>query len=353
MDQPVSDGASFPCRPRRRLHRELVSLISGEPSGHLLFGIAKDKILYRNAFLENGHSVVRHFTTVLFLRHVATLDLSGDLTPPGLLSFFLCLQRLHAEKGDERMEELLAREGVKGIRVHPFKYKEVLSRRIVDASGEAPSSNREDELWRMLLTENVSTGGGDAEGPEVLSIPSELIPAVLRRAYAVTATPGAGQADPSGAARTALWPEMAQRALPRLCEILRRLPAERRGAILRSLDAGIGDGGIEGKDAETPAGQAFLRTLTDGHTDDEFLDLLASFLAAEEKGGQRIRRIFEVIAADRDKNGSLLPRVRGRLGESLRTKNYFAQRAWETGPYRIRAIEGIEHRFLQRSRRGG
>src|SRR3990172_4495927 len=282
------------------LHRDLLSQISGEPSGHLLFGIAKDKILYRNAFLENGHSVVRHFTTVLFLRHVATLDLSGDLTPPGLLSFFLCLQRLHAEKGDERMEELLEREGVKGIRVHPFNYKEVLSRRIVDASGEAPSSNREDELWRMLLTEDVSAGGG-----------------------------GAG-----GAAQAVLWPEMAQRVLPRLGEILRRLPAEQKGAILQSLesgieDAGVEDRGIEGKDAEIAAGPAFLRTLTDSHTDDEFLDLLASFLAAEEKGGQRIRRIFEVIAADRNMDGSLLPRVRGRLGESLRTKNYFAQKAWE------------------------
>lgn len=321
------------------LHRVLLSQISEEPSGHLLFGIAKDKILYRNAFLENGHDVVRHFTTVLFLRHVATLDLSGDLTPPELLSFFLCLQRLHAEKGDERMEDLLAREGVKGIRVHPFNYKEVLSRRIVDASGEAPSANREDELWRMLLTENVSTGGGDAGGPEVLSIPSELIPAVLRRAYAATATSGTGQADPSDAAQAVLWPEMAQRVLPRLGEMLRRLPAEQRGAILQSLEAGIEDGGIEdggiedggagGKDAEIAAGQAFLRTLTDSHTDDEFLDLLASFLAAEEKGGQRIRRIFEVIAADRDQDGSLLPRVQGRLGESLRTKNYFAQRAWE------------------------
>src|SRR3972149_4358283 len=316
------------------LHRDLLSQISGEPSGHLLFGIAKDKILYRNAFLENGHSVVRHFTTVLFLRHVATLDLSGDLTPPGLLSFFLCLQRLHAEKGDERMEELLEREGVKGIRVHPFNYKEVLSRRIVDASGEAPSSNREDELWRMLLTENVSAGGGDAGGPEGLLVPWELPPAVLRRAYAATTTPGTGQAGPSGAAQAVLWPEMAQRVLPRLGEILRRLPAEQRGAILQSLEsgiegAGVEDRGIEGKDAEITAGQAFLRTLTDSHTDDEFLDLLASFLAAEEKGGQRIRRIFEVIAADRNMDGALLPRVRGRLGESLRTKNYFAQKAWE------------------------
>ncbi|RJP19928.1 MAG: HEAT repeat domain-containing protein [Deltaproteobacteria bacterium] len=315
------------------LHRGLVSQISEEPTGHLLFGIAKDKILYRNAFLEDGHDVVRHFTMVLFLRHVATLDLSGELTPAELLSFFLCLQRLHAEKGDERMEDLLAREGVKGIRVHPFNYKEVLSRRIVDSSGEAPSANREDELWRMLLTENVSAGGGDAEGPEVLSIPPELVPAILRRAYDATAIPGAGRSDPSGAAQAALWPEMVQRVLPRLGELLRKLPAEQRGAILRSLEARIGDGGTgdgdAGKDAEIAAGQAFLRTLTDSHTDDEFLDLLASFLAAEEKGGQRIRKIFEVIAADRDQDGTLLPRVQGRLGESIRTKNYFAQRAWE------------------------
>src|SRR3990170_171400 len=36
------------------LHRDLLSQISGEPSGHLLFGIAKDKILYRDAFRSSS-----------------------------------------------------------------------------------------------------------------------------------------------------------------------------------------------------------------------------------------------------------------------------------------------------------
>ena len=82
-----------------KLHRNLAEIATGEPSGHLLFGVAKDKILYQNVFLGNGNTLVRSFTSELFLQQVATLDFSNEVTPQELLVFFLSLKRLRVEKG--------------------------------------------------------------------------------------------------------------------------------------------------------------------------------------------------------------------------------------------------------------
>jgi hypothetical protein len=311
------------------LHQDLVARITRESSGRLLLGIAKDKVLYQNEFLGNGHHLVRNFTEELFLRQVATLDFSREVTPQELLSFFLCLQRLRAERGEEKMEELLKREGVRGIAIYPYNYKEVLSRRIIDAAEGEPSPNREDDLWRMILTENASSGDGDLKISDQVSIPPELIPAILRRAGAASANPANGPATPADTALDAVSPETVQRILTRLGEMLRGLPWDRRREVLGFLDAGIEEIGGAENGAVSPVADAFVRSMTGGHSDDEFLDLLAAFLAAEEKGGKRLRRIFEVIAADRNGNGSLLPRVQEHLRESLRSKNFYAQRAWE------------------------
>ena len=129
-----------------KLHRNLAEILNEEPSGHLLLGFAKDKILYRDVFLGNGNSLVRSFTAELFLHQVASLDFSDEVTPRELLTFFLSLQRLRVEKTGGKLDEILKGEGVRGIGLYPYNYKEVLSRRIIHPDGEAPSSNREDEL---------------------------------------------------------------------------------------------------------------------------------------------------------------------------------------------------------------
>jgi hypothetical protein len=81
-----------------KFHRTLAGIVNEEPSGHLLLGVAKDKILYRNVFLGNSNSLVRTFTSELFLQQIATLDFSNEVTPQELLTFFLTLQRLRVEK---------------------------------------------------------------------------------------------------------------------------------------------------------------------------------------------------------------------------------------------------------------
>jgi len=310
-----------------RLQRNLAEIAAGEPSGHLLLGIAKDKILYQNVFLGASNSLVRNLTSELFLHQVATLDFSNEVTPQELLVFFLSLQRLRVEKGGGKLDETLRAEGVRGIEAYPYNYKEVLSRRILLPGKEAPSSSREDDLWRMLLTENVSTGEESADLPENLDIPPEMITAILRRAN--SAGHRNRQGDGPEFSNDAISSEMIQRVLGRLGDALHRLPVEERVAVILSLDKGAGNA-ADGADGDGGIADAdIVRSLTEADSDDAFLDLLATLLAAEEKSGSRIRKIFEVIAADRNRDGSLLPVVQGHVRESARTKNYYAQRTWE------------------------
>jgi len=321
-----------------KFHRNLAEVVNEEPSGHLLLGVAKDKILYQNVFLGYGNSLVRSFTSELFLQQVATLDFSPEVTPRELLVFFLSLQRLRVEKTGGKLDEILKGEGVRGIGLYPYNYKEVLSRKIIHPGGDVPSSNREDELWRMILTENASSGDGGVGLPGDLPIPPEMIPAILRR---VNAAAGKGNRQEAGSEPVpdAMSPEMIRRVLARLGDALHRLPVEQKSAVIQSLDSGVvdalvgadGDGGLADAD--------IVRSLTGADSDHEFLDLLATLLAAEGKSENRIRRIFEVIATERNRDGSLLPAVQGRVRESVRTKNYYAQKAWET----------IERLLLRRS----
>jgi hypothetical protein len=321
-----------------RFHRSLAEIVNEEPSGHLLLGIAKDKILYQNVFLGDGNSLVRSFTSELFLQQVATLGFSREVTPRELLVFFHSLQQLRVEKKGGKLDEILKGERVRGIELYPYNYKEVLSRRIIQPGGEGASSNREDELWRMILTENVSSGDGGVDLPVDLPIPPEMIQAILRKINAAT---GKGNRQEAGSepVPVAMSPEMIRRVLARLGDALHRLPVEQKSAVIQSLDARVVDPAVGPDGGGGLANADFVRTLTGVESDDEFLDLMSSLLVAEKKSGNRIRKIFEVIATERNREGALLPVVQGRVRESVRTKNYYAQKTWEA----------IELLLLQRS----
>ncbi|MGB7630292.1 MAG: hypothetical protein WBM29_04325, partial [Candidatus Deferrimicrobium sp.] len=321
-----------------KFHRTLAGIVNEEPSGHLLLGVAKDKILYQNVFLGNGNSLVRSFISELFLQQVATLDFSTKVTPQELLVFFLSLKRLRVEKAGGKLDEILKDGGVRGIALYPYNYKEVLSRRIIQTGGEATSTNREDEIWRMILTENVSSGDGGGDLPEDLSIPPEMIPAILRKVHAASGK-GECQDGRPESGPDAMSPETIRRVLARLGDTLHRLSVEQKGAIIRSLDPGVVDA-VDGTTGNGDLADAdIFRTVTKADSDDEFLELLATLLVAERKVGSRILKIFEVIATERNRDGVLLHSVQRRVSESVRTKNYYAQKAWET----------IERLLLRRS----
>jgi len=214
----INPGHPFLSERMKSLHAAVAARAAREPSSRLLLGIARDRVLYKDIFLGQGHPLIANFTETLYLHQVATLGLDGEATSEGLLAFFRSLHDSRSGKTNELPMEFLKREGIRGIHLYPYNYL-------------APP------------------GDGLVEDPDDSALSVEI---------------------------------------------------------------------------------SLTRSLADECSDSEFLDLLATLLSAEEKGGKRLRKIFEIIAADRDIRGSLLPKLDERARESLRAKNYYAVKTWET-----------------------
>lgn len=307
--------------------------LSGEarrdPSGMLLLGIARDRVLFRDRFFGGDHPLVSNFTEVLYRRHVATLGIAEDVTAGELAVFFRCLHDLRSGKIDDPPEEVLLREGIRGIRLSPVNYKEVLSRGIL-ATGASPRSEpRQEALWRTLLSAHFPTAADEWKIIEELAAFPELLPLIMKRAVAA----GAGESPPPSAADGApgfISPDVLRQMFRRLGLALKALPEQRRRDLLGLLVEGVAPPGAGAENPVPETALAIARSLAEGYSDREFLELLASLLSLEEKGGKRLLRIFEIIASERDVRGSLLPLLRTRTRENLREKKYFAAKTWET-----------------------
>jgi len=307
--------------------------LSGEArrdlSGMLLLGIARDRVLFRDRFLGGDHPLVSNFTEVLYRRHVATLGIAEDVTAGELAVFFRCLHDLRSGKIDDPPEEVLIREGIRGIRLSPVNYKEVLSRGLLSTEESARSEPRQEALWRTLLSAHLPTKDDERKILEELAEFPELLPLIMKRAVAAAAS---GSAPPSaaGGAPGFISPDALRSMFRRLGLALKSLPSMRRKELLGLLVEGVAPPGAEAKSPVPEASVAIARSMAEGYSDREFLELLASLLSLEEKGGKRLLRIFEIIAAERDVRGSLLPLLRTWKRENLREKKYFAAKTWET-----------------------
>jgi hypothetical protein len=299
-----------------------------EPSGLLLLGIARDRVLFRDRFFGGDHPLVSNFTEVLYRRHVATLGFAEDVTAGELAAFFKCLHDLRTGKIDAPPEEYLLREGVRGIRLSPVNYKEVLSRGTLATEAKAPSEPRQEALWRTLLSAQLPTEDDERKIMEELAGFPELLPLIMKRAVAAVAGESALPSD-AGSAPGFISPDILRRMFRRLGLALKALPEKRRKVLLGLLTEGVAPPGAE---AEIPVPEVSLsiaRSMAEGYSDREFLELLASLLSLEGKGGKRLLGIFEIIAAERDVRGSLLPLLRTWRRENLREKKYFAAKTWE------------------------
>ncbi|RJP22423.1 MAG: HEAT repeat domain-containing protein [Deltaproteobacteria bacterium] len=311
----------------RALRDALAEQASREPSGILLLGIVKDRALYRDGFIGGGQPLISSFTETLYRLHVATLGIGADVTVDGMSDFFGRLRALRSASSDDSREGSVFREGNRGIHLSQVNYREVLSRGVI-AAGEAPSSaSREDALWRLLLSSNIADEDDEMKIVEELAEFPELLPVIVRRAYE-----GVGADVPPPVAGTPpayVSPDVLRRMFRRLGQTLKAMPEDRRRKILRFLEDGVD---------EPPAAAAVAAdfpfpiagSLVEGYSDAEFLELFASLLSLEENRGKRLLGIFRVIAAGRDVPGSLLPMVRAWSEESLRAKNYYAVKTWET-----------------------
>lgn len=309
------------------LREAVAAQAAREPGGTLLLGFARNKVLYRSAFVGEKQPLVSPLTECLYLNQVATLGIDADVTSEGLLAFLRHLNAVRGGDTAETPETFLAREGIRGIRVYPYNYREMLSRKTDESGAPAgEAKTREDALWRMILTANVGEGKGEEQIAAELSEFPELIPAILRRARA--AGP-AGEASPGDRAAAGAVPaDLLGRMFRRIGAALRSLPEERRSALLSAIGEEMPDG--EGKDrAQDDVPLALGRSLVGDYSDDDFLDLLGRLLSVEDRGGRRARRIFRIIAGERNARGALSERLSERARQSLRAKNYYAQKTWE------------------------
>lgn len=320
-------GPDHPVLAKRvgELHAALLSHLPLEPGGQLLLGIARDRVLYRNEFLGEGQDLVARLTESLYIRQVATMGLDESVTPHGILALFRFLHATPAGGVAVPPEQFLRENGIRGMSLSPHNYRELLSRKLVEAEGTpGRDKGREEELWRLLLTADSEEGSEERNVLEELSESPEILQAILRRAHEI----GRGGAQPvTGDDGPSI--DVLKRIFGRIGALMRMLPDVRKQEILLSLEAGADRPDQSG---DSPVGYLELleaRSFTENFSDDEFLDLLASLLSAEGKGGERLRSAFGIIAAERDVPGSLLPRAGERMKESRRVKDYYSLKTWE------------------------
>jgi HEAT repeat protein len=321
------------------LHQALSAQAAMEPGEIFLIGVARDRLLYHDRFFEARSPTVRNFTEELYRHHVATVGFGSDATPEGLASFFRCLRELQSGKTGEVTEGHFQRQGIRGIYISPVNYKEVLSRGI---AGPEPSSDgrlSEEEMWRILI----SSAQGDESSEqrivdELLAFP-EAIPEFLRwvRGSAGPAVSAVPAAAPSATGETpaAVIPlDALRRVFRHLGEKLKVLPEERQKKVLVFLEEGMSDGGgdgsvLEGGGSSPEFSLLVAGSLTDGYADGEFLNLLAGLVSGAGKGGNRLLRAFQVIAAGRGVEGSLVPLLETWSREGHQTRRYYARKTWE------------------------
>ena len=312
-------------------HSALSAWLAAEPGNRLLLGVVRDKFLYHNEFFGKGNDLIRSLTEHLYLLGVATISF-GPLVPlPELLIFFEFLHRNSGECPDEPIEEHLQRGGVTGININTYNYKELLSRKTLECDGtKVNDPGREDFLLKSLLTSNLSYDE-EAEQKiiqEIVNFP-ELLPVVIKRAHASEQS-GGPSADPAAEGEKTISPEVLRRVFHRLGGVLGQLPEEQRKNIFEYLEAGIEIAGDTPKIQEAPLDLFIAESLTDDCTGEDFLNLLGTVLSVEDKAGGRFRKIFETLAVKRDASDSLLPVLSGRVKESIKARDYYSLKTWET-----------------------
>ena len=318
-------GTDHPILSKRvgEFHAALLARLSEEPEGRLYLGIARDKFLYRNEFLGAGQELIARLTENLYLRQVATLGFEPSVTPEGLLSLFRFLHETQDEKTQVPAEQFLRESGIAGISLSPFNYKELLSRKLSDSPAPVKSENREKDLWRNLLMADFTDKGKEEKMMEDLLHTPTLLKAILRRARE------AESRQESDAGKSPISAEVLQNIVGRLTMYVKALPKNKKKEILSSLGSGMAwpdsGGGAEGSANDL----IIARSLVEGHTDEEFLDLVATLVSLEGKGGDRLRRAFGILAGERNTENVLVHRVTEQIREKRRVKDYYAQKTWE------------------------
>jgi hypothetical protein len=321
-------GPDHPVLAKRvsEVHNALLSRLPLESDGQLLLGIARDKVLYQNEFFGEGQDLVARLTETLYLRQVATVGFDGRVTPEGLVALLRFLNTPQSSENPVSPEQFLRETGIPGVSLSPYNYKELLSRKLTEAKGkQAKDEGREEELWRLLLAADFADGKEENKVLEELSSSPEILQAILQRANEVKK----GETD-QASGEGAVSADVLKKLFGRIGSLVRALPRDKKQEVLTSLEAGFVPQDPGGSGEASPIDLLVARSLTEEYSDDEYLDLLASLLSVEGKGGERLRSVFGILAGERDIRGSLLPQAKEKAKESRRMKNYYALKTWDT-----------------------
>jgi hypothetical protein len=314
------------------LHSALSVCLASEPENCLLLGVARDKFYYQDKSVGKGNEVIKTMTEQLYVLGVATISFGPQLSAKDLVAFFKFLHQGFNKKPNESFDQYLQRVGATGIQINRYNYKELLSRKTGEVRGiKIDAADREDFLLRSLI---FSYSRHDDETEQMLidnivNYP-ELLTAIVERASMHENVSESAEENSGAARKETISPEVLRRLLQRLGGTLKGLPEDRKKAIITFLELGLERERENSQQPETPLGLFIAKSLTDEFSGDEFLDLLGMVLSAEEKTSKRFRKSFQVLAAKRNNEGSLLTALSERIQESQKTKDFYALKTWET-----------------------
>ncbi len=314
------------------LHSALSVCLASEPENCLLLGVARDKFYYQDKSVGKGNEVIKTMTEQLYVLGVATISFGPQLSAKDLVAFFKFLHQGFNKKPNESFDQYLQRVGATGIQINKYNYKELLSRKTGEVRGiKIDAADREDFLLRSLI---FSYSRHDDETEQMLidnivNYP-ELLTAIVERASMHENVSESAEENSGAARKETISPEVLRRLLQRLGGTLKGLPEDRKKAIITFLELGLERERENSQQPETPLGLFIAKSLTDEFSGDEFLDLLGMVLSAEEKTSKRFRKSFQVLAAKRNNEGSLLTALSERIQESQKTKDFYALKTWET-----------------------
>lgn len=314
------------------LHSALSACLASEPENCLLLGVARDKFYYRDKSVGKGNEVIKTMTEQLYALGVATISFGPQLSAKDLAAFFKFLHQGFNRKPNESFEQYLQQVGAAGIQINRYNFKELLSHKTGEVRGiKVDAANREDFLLRSLVFSH-SRHDDETEQTLIDNIVDypELLTAIVERANMHETVSGSGEEDSGAARKETISPEVLSRLLQRLGGTLKGLPEDRKKAIITFLELRLEKEKENSQQPETPLGLFIAKSLTDGFSSDEFLDLLGTVLSAEEKTSKRFRNSFQVLAAKRNNEGSLLTALSGRVQESQKAKDFYALKTWET-----------------------
>lgn len=152
--------------------------------------------------------------------------------------------------------------------------------------------------------------------------------------------------------KAAVSGEVLRKVVGRLSGFVQGLPEDRKKQVLSSIGSGLTGPGPGGTERDGAYNLLIARSLTDGYSNEEFLDLVAALVSLEGKG-ERLRKSFATLAVERNKENLLLSRVGEQVRENKKIKDYYAQKTWEAVETLIlsrgeeKYIQDDHHRFLE------